>query len=333
MNTHEYSSTFVIKKEHDDYAIKDYIGNIEGTLYIPEGITRISQYAFLKNRCLKIKKIVFPKTLKRIPDCNFEYWDHLEEVVIPEGVKSIAPEAFSGTGIKEIILPSTIEKIGKEAFAFCKNLKKIKTLHLSTSILNTLMSSDYASGYPDLTLDFQLYFGIHENIELSVFFNKYFDSKDLKSKFTINDWIIMYGDYIVGYVGDNTNIRLPDKATGIAKTAFLDNKIIQQITFGKNIKVIGNAAFEGCSSLHTVNLNEALETIYPYAFANSGLREITIPVNVKRVGEGAFSNCDKLKKITIVQKLLGDYYRFSNWDAWWAKGFYGEKKHEYINNC
>lgn len=64
-NVKEYSDVFVIRKEREDYVLKEYKGNVEGTLIIPNGITRISKEAFKKNKCHKIRKIIFPKTLKK----------------------------------------------------------------------------------------------------------------------------------------------------------------------------------------------------------------------------------------------------------------------------
>lgn len=67
---------------------------------IPQGITRISSYAFTN-----------PK---------FEF----DNVVIPEGVVTIESEAFSGCRSKDIYIPSTIIKIYPKAFSFvqCENL-------------------------------------------------------------------------------------------------------------------------------------------------------------------------------------------------------------------
>ena len=73
MNPKDYSNEFIIRKEREEYVLKEYVGSAEETLIIPDGVTRISQYAFEKNKCRKIKKIIFPKTLKRIPNSNFCY--------------------------------------------------------------------------------------------------------------------------------------------------------------------------------------------------------------------------------------------------------------------
>ncbi len=323
MNIKEYSDIFVIKKERDDYVIKEYIGNVEGTLNIPEGITKISQFAFSyhNQNINKIKKIIFPKTLKRIPEYNFEYLEQLEEVIIPEGVNSIANSAFFASGLREVFLPSTIDKVGKSAFCCCDNLRKITVLHITSNLLNSLLSKDYS-----------LYFGYSEDIEFSQYFKKYHDIRDEKTKFSLNGSFVMYGDYVIGYIGKEKDIVIPDTAKGIAWEAFIFNKNIQSVKMGKKVKTIGRSAFKGCVSLRTVSLNESLEKMGNYVFADTGLIDITIPMKVDYVGEGAFDGCKKLIRITTVKKLFGDDYRFAQWNEFWDAGFYKEKKIEYFDN-
>ena len=50
-----------------------------------------------------------------------------EKLTVPDGVKEIGPNAFSGLKkLKTVVLPDSVEKIGKEAFANCKKLEKVK---------------------------------------------------------------------------------------------------------------------------------------------------------------------------------------------------------------
>ena len=58
---------------------------------------------------------------------NSSYVNHeITKIVIPEGVKGIAENAFAGfTEVTEIVLPTTLERIGDAAFAGCVNLSEI----------------------------------------------------------------------------------------------------------------------------------------------------------------------------------------------------------------
>lgn len=328
----EFSDVFVIKKERDDYVIKKYIGDVKGDLIIPEGVTKISNDAFeysWTRTYPEIKKIVFPKTLKKIPNC-FSSWKHLKEIEIPEGVTAISDSAFFDTGLKTVLLPSTIDKIGKSAFSLCEDLKKITITHLSSSILNSLMNNDYISysreGEPKLA--FTLCFGSSKEIDLTDYF-RYYNSQNEKLKFSFNDFFILYGNYVVGYVGKERNITIPDCVIGIAPEAFINNLNIQSVTFKDKVNFVGDSAFEGCKNLHTVNINSSLETIGHYAFSDSGIKNIILPPKIKSMGEAIFINCKNLESITITEKLTGDY-RTSKWNPNWKDGLYASIKYDFI---
>lgn len=332
MNFEEFLDIFDIKKERDDYVIKKYIGDIKGTLIIPEGITKISndafEYSWIKTYP-EISKIVFPKTLKKIPSC-FSSWKHLKAVEIPEGVIAISDSAFFDTGIQTVLLPSTIDKIGKQAFGLCEDLKKITITHLSSSILNSLMNKDYISYSKDGELKpaFDLCFGCSQQIDLTDFF-RYCDTNNEKLKFSFNNSFVLYGNYVVGYIGKEKSITIPDGVIGIAEESFINNSNIESVTFSDKIKFIGNSAFEGCKYLRTVTMNSSLETIGHYAFADCGIQNIILPSKIKNVGEAVFVDCLNLESITIVEKLIGDY-RINNWNPNWKNGFYGSIKYDYI---
>ncbi len=49
----------------------------------------------------------------------------IETVVLPEGITSIAPNAFCGFGIKSLVLPKSVKRIGANAFLDCDSLTHI----------------------------------------------------------------------------------------------------------------------------------------------------------------------------------------------------------------
>ena len=66
---------------------------------------------------------------------------------------------------------------------------------------------------------------------------------------------------------------------------------------------ISSSAFEGCSSLETLQISEGLPKIDKFAFAGmSGLKEINIPSTVTEIAEGAFMNCTTLETIDLAKK-------------------------------
>ncbi len=90
------------------------------------------------------------------------------------------------------------------------------------------------------------------------------------------------------------------QVTSVADSAFKNNKTIQTVKMGSNVKTIGESAFSGCSKLKKVTLSKNTTTIGSQAFYKcTKLTSITIPSKVSKIGSKAFYGCKKLKKITI----------------------------------
>lgn len=127
-------------------------------LVIPEGVSSIGSYSFVK--CEGIKSVTFPSTLTAIgshafyqsglesvdipngittiEEKTFYGCANLKRVTIPEGVTKIGNAAFAKTGLTELTLPSTIRSM-MQSFYSCDNLAKL-TL---TESITTLGESFY----------------------------------------------------------------------------------------------------------------------------------------------------------------------------------------------
>ena len=66
------------------------------------------------------------------------------------------------------------------------------------------------------------------------------------------------------------------------------------------MNIIGAGAFEGCVSLHSIDIPDSVTTIEYTAFASCGsLASVSIPTSVKSIGERAFENCVSLNSVSI----------------------------------
>ncbi len=80
-----------------------------------------------------------------------------------------------------------------------------------------------------------------------------------------------------------------DTYEDISNELFKNNVKLQIVKAGIGILRIGTSAFEGCSSLHTIDLNEGLEYIEAAAFKNCPLlTRVIIPSTVKHISDDAF---------------------------------------------
>lgn len=140
------------KFSDDDDDIRIQLGTFKnGVLTIDEGHTTLGEDALEGYK--KIRKVVFPSTLreidgcffsehghedyleevdfskvkllKEIPDCLFEKCKRLQEISFPEGVETIGCEVFDGcTNLRKITFPSTLKSLQSTTYK-CKNIEEL----------------------------------------------------------------------------------------------------------------------------------------------------------------------------------------------------------------
>lgn len=103
----------------------------------------------------------------------------------------------------------------------------------------------------------------------------------------------------------------------IPNNAFVNNKLLNAVSFPKNLKVIGESAFQWCFKIKKLSLPSSLVVIEDEAFRmssfwgdeyNSELTEIIFPSSLKKIGKGAFSRHSNLSKVTFLSHIdtIGD---------------------------
>ena len=94
---------------------------------------------------------------------------------------------------------------------------------------------------------------------------------------------------ITNYTGSDTELVIPDSlggypVTGIGGSAFAKKSIVS-VVIPDGVTVIGNYAFDGCTSLAVIDLPDSLTTLGGKAFGScTSLLEIRIPANVSSAG-------------------------------------------------
>ncbi len=95
------------------------------------------------------------------------------------------------------------------------------------------------------------------------------------------------------YLGSSTNVSIIDEINDI------------------DVTIIGNAAFQGCTSLTSITIPDSVTSIGTNAFYNcTSLTVITIPDSMTSIGQCAFYNCTSLTSVTI-----GDSVTSIGWAA------------------
>lgn len=232
-------------------------------------------------------------------------------IVIPEGITTIAANAFYNNGIIEsVTFPYGLEIIDKHAFGNCTRLRSIS---LPDSLVTIgAHAFDGCWGLtelriPDSVTTIQAYAfsncaGLTEvSIPSSVkkIGQKVFSSCQRLKEIHFPDNITEIPNGVVAKCKMIQRIELPESVISIGNEAFSGTSI-SRIALPPQLRVVGSSAFAWCSSLRSVALSSTLTEVGDGAFANcEELKEIVFPQSVVHIGPYAFWECTSLKAVSL----------------------------------
>ena len=117
-----------------------------------------------------------------------------------------------------------------------------------------------------------------------------------------SDFIIKAG-VLLKYIGNSTDIEIPDGVKVIDECVFL-GRPITSVTMPDSVVEVRDKAFHECCELQSLRLSNNLETVGYCAFCGLSVKELKIPASVKTIAWGAF--CDyrgvRLTKIKFYKR-------------------------------
>lgn len=209
------------------------------------------------------------------------YLSDVAEFPVPDGVKSIAANAFYGNfSLTNISLPESVTAIGENAFYMCSYLASVTFRGTSDQPLTIGDYAFWSTGLHTLTLpDRPITIGAYAFAEISYYSYETYDDESLAALDL--GGTVSIGDYAFYKTGEALELTIP-----------------------ATVKTIGNHAFEGSDYtryLTSVTFEEgsALETIGAYAFSKAKISSFNVPASVTSIGAYAFYYCSELTSITF----------------------------------
>jgi hypothetical protein len=280
------------------------------SVVIPDGVTSIDHYAF--HDCTSLTSIQIPDSVTSIGRYAFYNCTSLTSIKIPDSITSISDYAFQEcTSLTSIEIPDSVTSIGHWAFEGCSKL--VEVINQSNLEIIKGDSSNGCIAYYALE--------VHNG----------------ESKLNNVDGYVFYTcdgiNYLVDYVGDDTDLVLPANYNGqnyeINQYAFYYKNDITSITIPETVRKIHQYAFGRMPNLSKVTFNAIycadmsygpfsnsgsagfeveigarVAKIPAYLFFDSNVTNVTFAENCicTEIGERAFFGCND-----IVTLIIPDY--------------------------
>ena len=333
---------------------------------LPASLLTLDNNAFYNSG---IKSIDLSKTkLKEIKSYTFSSCRQLESVKLPAELKSIANYAFNGCEklSSMIELPATVTSIGEGAFGGSQVAVVRCNATTPPSITNYSFGDKWEAafvpeGYGDIYKNTEIWedktiLDREVHVEVTVSFEGNLSRDIVEQTNTLPPTIthlkihgpigvedfkqmrlnmtVLYDldmeDAECSIIPENAlldkkvlmNVKLPRELLIIQENAFKGCSSLKgTMTLPAGVTTIGWAAFQGCSSLEKVEFSDVLEVIRGYAFegCTSLQQEIYFPQNFTSIGSSAFANC---RNLFGTVKFNKDFYMFMGNEGYWASDGY-----------
>ena len=233
---------------------------------------------------------------------GFNVLTTLKRIVLPDGVITIAPNAFRGcSNLQEIIIPYGVATIGSGAFTLC-DLRRIVIPASVKRIENGAFLENF------LLADIELPEAPIEEIG-------YYAFRDTK--------------WWANYCADEKNIF--GNTVYIYDIAYQAVSLdITECTIKEGTRMIADRAFAYCSKLQKAHIPNGVESIGYETFYECDLKKVVIPKSVKRIGRSAFSTNTWLTEVELPE-TIEEIGAFAFGSTMWWINYYADEKNIFGN--
>jgi hypothetical protein len=273
----------------------------------------------LTNTTVKIPERVEGYPVTKIKSFAFRRALNQESLSLPNTIKSIGGNAFSGCKIHDLFIPASVSEIGTPAFQNSEIYSIIvdkdnifyDSRNNCNSIIDTfnneLIAGSANSTIPDTVTTIRdgafcmCNAALREIIipqSVKRIGEHAFAMCLYLEKVSIASSII--GETAFSQCENLKEVSFSDSVTKIGEVAFGNCRSLKEVIIPSSVTMIEEGAFEGCSSLERIVIPDSIEEIGENTFsACENLKEVQIPNSIKKIDAFAFSYCENLEKVTI----------------------------------
>ena len=255
-------------------------------------LTTIGVYSF--GSTTSLTSITIPSSVTSFSNYTF-YSSGIKSITIPENSKltAIAYASLQLSKIESIVIPLYVTNLRPYCFNSCTSLDTVT--YLNPEIISIVDSSVFGNDTNIKTVNFYLTPSAPNAPTITE--GTVYDT----SLYPSGSSFYYFADaYIITTFTYSDDTESTSYDTTLTKDSYDSTKTLTSVVIGNGVTSIADACFKDCTSLASVNMDDAsiLQTIGDYSFSGcTSLTSITIPSSVTSLGDYAFAECRNLESV------------------------------------